>query len=459
MKSEGFRRFLMPELVEHLEKRTPFQMPTIIQEKVLEKMLLDPKTAFPQKNYFIGAETGSGKTLAYLLPIINHALTDPLDTAPIPATVLRQSRIIPHGAILCPNRDLIAQIKTSADSLIPPGMKDKITFTPLYGNDLLGYRTQPTAPQRCYTISTMNTFLINLQLIPLQRTELDKILSLIVMDEFDYLYDVMYTHGFSSIFSHYFRASNRQKGLFVTDDAHNSKNNVKFVFAGATLSNKGRKSPSQFLSNLFPKDDLTRIVTDEMHRQTPKVTQEFIPTKNDAEKFQILHDIIKSKQPETTNATAATPPREKILVFVKTLKRAQDLHEKLQELLPDQTVLMFHKKIPTEERTKIFERFQNKKGCSIMIATDLASRGLDFNGVDNVVQYDFAASTVHHLHRIGRTGRAHHKGQAFNFYTPAESFLADQLKDNNNAGVSVEATFSRKRSLRKEFKRKHNAVV
>jgi ATP-dependent RNA helicase DeaD len=106
-----------------------------------------------------------------------------------------------------------------------------------------------------------------------------------------------------------------------------------------------------------------------------------------------------------------------IIVFVKTKWGAERLADKLsrQERQADS----IHGDLSQGRRDKVIQSFRNRK-CRILVATDIAARGLDIPHVAHVINYDLPQCPEDYIHRIGRTGRAGAEGQAVNLITPAD---------------------------------------
>jgi len=106
-----------------------------------------------------------------------------------------------------------------------------------------------------------------------------------------------------------------------------------------------------------------------------------------------------------------------VLVFVETKERAQQL---FKELLYDGIhVDIIHSERSQTQRENTVRAFRSG-GIWVLICTELMGRGIDFKGVNLVINYDFPPSAVSYIHRIGRTGRAGREGQAITYYTEAD---------------------------------------
>ncbi|NP_001116486.1 probable ATP-dependent RNA helicase DDX52 [Xenopus tropicalis] len=106
-----------------------------------------------------------------------------------------------------------------------------------------------------------------------------------------------------------------------------------------------------------------------------------------------------------------TPP---VLVFVQSIERAKELfHELIYEGI---NVDVIHAERTQQQRDNVIQSFREGK-IWVLICTALLARGIDFKGVNMVINYDFPTSAVEYIHRIGRTGRAGHRGKAVSFFT------------------------------------------
>merc|ERR1712142_1196628 len=109
-----------------------------------------------------------------------------------------------------------------------------------------------------------------------------------------------------------------------------------------------------------------------------------------------------------------------VLIFVQSKERAQDL---FKELLYDGIhVDVIHSERSQLQRENTVRAFRSG-GIWVLICTELMGRGIDFKGVNLVINYDFPPSAVSYIHRIGRTGRAGRQGQAVTFFTEEDKTL------------------------------------
>jgi ATP-independent RNA helicase DbpA len=96
-----------------------------------------------------------------------------------------------------------------------------------------------------------------------------------------------------------------------------------------------------------------------------------------------------------------------------------------------------HGDLDQGERTKVLIRFANRSS-RVLVATDVASRGLDIDSLGAVINYDLPFETETYVHRIGRTGRAGREGQAFSLVLPKESFRLDAINEHLSSSYAGE---------------------
>jgi superfamily II DNA/RNA helicase len=211
----------------------------------------------------------------------------------------------------------------------------------------------------------------------------------------------------------------------------------------------------------------------------------------------------KQAQQGGEGAPAATAAAARVLVFVNTAARAVALHQQLcnnfspEALpLPRQHILQFHKRVRRDEAQSNLDEFMgllpaaaaaggageaaaeatqqqqqanedddqtNGIDMKVLIATNVAARGIDFVNCTHIVQYDFASNMMDYLHRVGRTGRTvpasgerFAAGKVINFYSRAvDADLVARVRAAD--GAPLTRSFSRKRSFRKKIKKAANA--
>lgn len=115
----------------------------------------------------------------------------------------------------------------------------------------------------------------------------------------------------------------------------------------------------------------------------------------------------------------------KIIIFVSTKRIADELTRSVRR--DGYNAYSIHGDKSQAERDQALQEFKTNPQCNILIATDVAARGLDVKNITLVVNYDFPNNIEDYVHRIGRTGRAGNKGQAITLFTSNDSKLAHEL--------------------------------
>jgi len=128
--------------------------------------------------------------------------------------------------------------------------------------------------------------------------------------------------------------------------------------------------------------------------------------------------------------------RFQVLIFALYKKEAARIQDQLRRRgYPGATAI--HGDLSQDKRTEVLENFKSGK-CKLMIATDVAARGLDVPELNYVINYTFPLTVEDYVHRVGRTGRAGKKGTSFTFFTQDDKGLAGELGNVlREAGANV----------------------
>ncbi|MBU1132726.1 DEAD/DEAH box helicase, partial [Patescibacteria group bacterium] len=195
----------------------------------------------------------------------------------------------------------------------------------------------------------------------------------IVLDEVDRMLDMGFINDMNKIISKF--PHNRQS-----------------LFFAATLGEKVRVVMRKFTANPVMISVKTAETRDNVH-------QDIIELKGRTKSL-VLREVLKKVEVS------------KSLIFMRTKRAANSLHDNLSEVGFQTAVL--HGNKSQNQRQRSLDRFRQGK-VNILIATDVASRGLDINDISHVINYDLPESYEVYIHRIGRTGRADKKGVALTF--------------------------------------------
>ena len=244
----------------------------------------------------------------------------------------------------------------------------------------------------------------------------------------------------------------------------------QLIVAGATMPDSGLRSVWAELQKLLPAASVARSHATALHRHNPLLDQSFVPVPaagsggggggewagalcelRVAELLRLLRG--------EGGGEGGAPADVRTMVFCNTVRSAVALCERLEQesaegALPH-AVLPFHKKVSPALRRANLLAFERAEAPTLLVCTDLASRGLDVPCVQHVVQFEFATNVVAHLHRIGRTARAGQRGRATNFVDPDAEELVESIR---SAGAdTLASSFSRRRGFRKRVRKQQRA--
>jgi ATP-dependent RNA helicase DeaD len=312
------------------------------------------------------AQTGTGKTAAFALPILDR---------------LDFSQKNPQALVLAPTRELALQV-CEAFERYSAHLKD-VRVLPVYGGQ--GYGTQLSALRRGVhvVVGTPGRIMDHLEKGTLDLSQL----KYLVLDEADEMLKMGFAEDVETILAD--TPDDKQIALFsATMPAQIRRISGKYLHDPAEITIKGKTTTSanttqRYLIVSYPQklDALTRIL--------------------EVENF------------------------EGMIVFVRTKNETETLAEKLRARGYSATAISGD--VPQVQRERTVEQLKNGK-LDILVATDVAARGLDVDRISHVVNYDIPIDTESYVHRIGRTGRAGRSGAAISFVTPRERRLLDQIE-------------------------------
>ena len=334
-----------------------FHTPTLVQQKTIPFVL-------KKKNVIVCAQTGTGKTAAFALPII-QLLLDKRDTEK------REKKI--KSLILTPTRELAIQI---LENFISYTKYTDLSTTAVFGGVSLEPQKKILANGADILIATPGR-LIDLQIqgnIDLSSVDI------FVLDEADLMLDM----GFI--------------------------NDVKKIEALCP-----KKKQTLLFSATIPEK------INELAKTTFKdpVKIEINPNETTAKNIgQLLYYLPKKNKTDLCLYLLRNTINGKIIIFRRTKFGVDKLEESL--LKNGYKVASIHGDKTQSIRNKAIENFKNKKS-NILIATDVAARGIDIVNVDAIINFDLPNVPETYIHRIGRTGRAGKSGIAFSFCSPDEN--------------------------------------
>lgn len=317
------------------------------------------------------AQTGTGKTAAYLTILLSSLLKN------------RVSHKKPRVLILAPTRELVVQIYKETKKI---GAHTNIRSAYVFGGDDYNKQINELRKSPQIIIATPGRLLA---FIHERHLHLDKI-ETFVIDEADRMLDMGFMPDVKKIESNIPYKNKRQTLFFsatlppgITRFAHSWTNNPKEI----------RIDPESITSeNIIQKTYLT----------------------TSDEKFPLLLNLIKKKKNENT------------IIFANQKYVAKEIFQKLIRYRVNCRLLTGD--IPQKKRLKALEDFQ-KGRSKILIATDVAARGLHIDNVTYVVNYNMPNKPENYVHRIGRTGRAGNKGKSISFACQEDSFYIPAIEE------------------------------
>jgi ATP-independent RNA helicase DbpA len=311
-----------------------------------------------------------------------------------------------QSLVLCPTRELADQVAKELRRIAR--FKHNIKILMLTGGESFGKQLGSLSHQAHIIVGTPGRVLKHLNKESLELSNLE----MLVLDEADRMLDMGFLEEVESVMA--FAPKEKQTLLF-------SATYDKEILA---------------ISKKIQKDAVSvKTTTEEVAN---KIQEKFITTQNKEDSFV---KILSEFQPEN------------VIVFTNTKIDAKELAENLQKRKID--ALAIHGDLEQYERNDVLVQFANKS-CPILVATDVAARGLDIKELSMVVNYDIPHGRETYTHRIGRTGRAGAEGTAITLYGAYESEKADEYRDGEREFLAEDEL---KGSLKFELKPKFVTLV
>ncbi|XP_073947300.1 uncharacterized protein isoform X3 [Choristoneura fumiferana] len=319
------------------------------------------------------ASTGSGKTLAYMLPAAVH--------------IVHQQRIQrgdgPIALILAPTRELAQQIQSVAQAYSARGV---IRNTCLFGGSPKGPQARDLERGVEIVIATPGRLIDFLE----RGTTNLRRCTYLVLDEADRMLDMGFEPQIRKIIEQ------------IRPDR-------QVLMWSATWPKEIQTLAEDFLN------DYIKVNIGSLNLSANNNIKQIIETCEEHEKEAKLTNLLKEISSERDN---------KVIVFVETKKKVDDIARAVRR--NGHKALAIHGDKSQPERDAVLTEFRNG-ATTILIATDVAARGLDVEDVKFVVNYDYPNSSEDYIHRIGRTGRCQQSGTAYTYFTSGDCRQARAL--------------------------------
>lgn len=368
----GKSRFLdlgLPDVLMHALSDLEFRYCTPIQAKALP-LSLDGADVCGR------AQTGTGKTAAFLLAIFKHLLDKP--AAP------DRRKGYPRALIMAPTRELCMQIARDAEDL---GKYTGLRTLAVYGGmDMQGQRAILRDKHVDVVVATPGRLLDFRQR---QDVEFSKV-EILVIDEADRMLDMGFIPDMKRIVFGCPPKDQRQTMLF-----------------SATLTPEVTRLATQWMHHPVTVDiENEHVAADTIDQRVYIVTGE--------QKFTIVYNILRTMAPE------------RVIIFGNRRDSTEMLCDNLRSQGVD--VALLSGAVDQHKRVKVLEDFRSGK-VAVLVATDVAGRGLHINGIDLIINYNMPEQAEDYVHRIGRTGRVGEKGISITFADEIDSYYIAAVEE------------------------------
>ncbi len=326
------------------------------------------------KDLIAQGQTGSGKTAAFGLGLLNK---------------LNVKRFRIQSLVLCPTRELADQVAKEIRKLARSIHNIKVLT--LCGGMPFGPQVGSLEHGAHIIVGTPGRIEEHVRKGNLKLSDV----STLVLDEADRMLDMGFQEALDNIIED------------ISEDRQT-------LLLSATYPRQIQSIAARYLRQ----PDMVKV---ESTHDEQSIEQHFYELDESDERIDALHRILMQYQPPST------------VIFCNTKREAQELADALKDR--DFSSIALHGDMEQRDRDQTLVRFSNQS-ASILVATDVAARGLDIKDLDAVINYHVARDSEVHVHRVGRTGRAGSKGQAFTLYEKKERYRIERLE----AYLSIEIT-------------------
>ena len=349
---------------------TGFEKPTSIQAALIPPIVAG-------KDVIGQAKTGTGKTAAFGLPILSLADPD----------------VRGQALVLAPTRELAAQVAAELDKL---GRVTNIRTSVIIGGESVRDQQKSLEQGGHIVVGTPGRVM---DLHGRRQLSFDDI-RFVVLDEVDRMLDIGFLDDIRQIL----------KGIQNPDR--------QTIFVSATMDVQIER-----LARSFMKEGAEKITTVSGSLTVAMVDQKYLSVEP-WDKRPLLLKLLRNERPDTT------------VVFCRTKmgvsKTAAYLKDKTANYDGAPRIAELHGNLHQSKRSKIMQRFRDKE-IDVLIASDLAARGLDVDHITHVINYDLPEDPENYIHRIGRTARAGRRGVAWTFVSPDQGQLLTQVEKMSGA--------------------------
>lgn len=339
---------------------------------------------------FVGlAQTGTGKTAAFGLPLLQ---------------LIDKENRHPQALIICPTRELCLQIANDLNSFKPK--KAHISVTAVYGGTSIGEQIRELKRGTHIVVATPGRLI---DLIERKAVDLEQI-HYVVLDEADEMLNM----GFKDDIE------------FILKNTPNRQSTWLF---SATMPPEIRQVSKRYMDKPF------EITIGKVNAGNANIDHQYYLTQH-VNRYETLKRVIDFN------------PGLYGIIFTRTKADAQGITEQL--IREGYDIEALHGDLTQQQRDKVMSRFR-EKSIQLLIATDVAARGIDVQGITHVINYELPDDTEVYTHRSGRTGRAGKSGISISIVTPKEVYRLRQIEKLVNTRFHKMDIPSGKDVCRKQF--------
>jgi ATP-dependent RNA helicase DeaD len=311
------------------------------------------------------AQTGTGKTAAFGIPLIEK--------------ISLEFEFV-QGIILAPTRELAVQV---AEELNKIGQGKGVHALPIYGGQDINRQIKSLKRRPQIIVATPGRLMDHMR----RKTIRLQQIRMVILDEADEMLNMGFVEDIETILKEI--PEERQTLLF-----------------SATMPQQIQNLAQRFMKN----PEIIRVKSKEV--TVINIEQSYIEVM-DKQKFDVLCRILDLQSPELA------------IVFGRTKRRVDEISEALNKR--GYSAEGIHGDLTQNKRDSVLRQFREGT-IEILVATDVAARGLDISGVTHVFNFDIPQDPESYVHRVGRTGRAGKKGEAITFVTPREIGLLRNIE-------------------------------
>lgn len=328
------------------------------------------------KDIIAQAPTGTGKTCAFGIPLI-EMIDNSVETI--------------QAVVLCPTRELVIQTTEELGRIAY--FKKGIKSVPIYGGQQIDRQIMALKKHPCIIVATPGRLMDHLR----RKTIKLQNLKMLVLDEADEMLNMGFREDLDVILETV--PSERQTVLF-----------------SATMSR-----PILEIANKYQNDDAISIKVAHKELTVPTVAQYYLEVKNQ-KRVDVLTRLIDCNKFKLS------------IIFCNTKKKVEEVTSELG--LRGYAAEALHGDMKQMQRDRVMKRFKNGT-VDILVATDVAARGLDIDDIDAVFNLEIPTDEEYYVHRIGRTGRANREGVAYSFVTGREMYKLKDIMRYTKANISL----------------------